>query len=96
MPKTCQKHVENMAGRIKDDVHAHFSMRDEKYDDDGNTKERRVAKCDHCGEERTYSNPDRLRRHLTGDVELCRGHGGWPCWAVTDLFEGVNVLNHLV
>jgi hypothetical protein len=39
-----------MAGRAKDEVHSHFTTKDEKYEVEGCVKTHKVATCDHCGE----------------------------------------------
>ena len=61
-----------------DPVHEEIKLWNEDYEENGVTKTRKVWQCVHCGLKKVFSNPGRVRNHLTGEDQFCKKNGGVP------------------
>ena len=52
-------------GRPKDPVHGHIQKWSEEYEHNGTMKPRAWWKCNWCGLQKVWSNPGRVRNHLS-------------------------------
>jgi hypothetical protein len=69
----------NGCGRKRDEVHQHFDYTERTVaTNGGKVKKQKLTKCKYgCGlDGLVYCNPERLRRHLSGNAELCKRNNG--------------------
>ena len=64
-------------GRPQDRTRCEIKTWTEDYTaEDGESKQRTVWSCNHCGFQKVFSSIGRCALHLTGDHILCKGNGG--------------------